>query len=211
MSEPLEILVEMEIDVDGAPNAYGPRGKPTLDYELNAHVGGKSSGAVVGYIMVTDPSNPHRRIPAVQGPNDPFPGHYISTTAFQDSLNSNRLDPRKYVDSSKINYVVRGREAEDHGVHLGDFVAVHSLRNNTSVFGIVGDSGNSTGAEGSLALLQALGYPFTTGKTGSVDKREIIVRYFAESNVDHAFFQEQAQIDIEAAALGLSKDFSEHH
>jgi Fungal chitosanase of glycosyl hydrolase group 75 len=211
MSETLEIIIHMEIDVDGAPNAYGPRGKPTLDYELNAHVGGKSSGAVVGYIMVHDPENPGRKIPAIQGADDPFPGHYISTTAFQDSKNTNPLDPRKYVDSSKINYVVRGAEAENHGVHLGDFVAVHSLKHDKSVFGIVGDSGNSSGAEGSLALLQALGYPFTTGKTGSVDRREIIVRYFVRSNADHHFFKDQAQIDGEAAALGLSKDFSEHH
>jgi hypothetical protein len=76
------------------------------------------------------------------------------------------------------------------------------------VFGIVGDSGNPTGAEGSLALLQALGYPFTTGKTGEVERKEIIVRYFPGSNPEHQFFDTQANLDAAAASLGLSKDFT---
>ncbi len=211
MLEKLEIIVKMDVDVDGAPNAYGPRGKATLDYELNAHVGARSTGAVVGYVMVPDPKNRHRTVPAIQGSDDPCPGYYVSTTAFQDSKNNNLRDPRRYVDASKIHYVVRGLEAENHGVHLGDFVAVHSLRHDTSVLGIVGDSGHSSGGEGSLALLQALGYPFTTGKTGSVDQPEIIVRYFPRSNADHHFFKDQAQIDSEAENLKLDKDFSEHH
>jgi peptidoglycan hydrolase-like protein with peptidoglycan-binding domain len=210
-SRSVETIVKMEIDVDGAPNAYGPPGRPTLDFELNAHVGARSTGAIVGYIVIADPHNPQHGIPAVQGPNDPCPGYFISTTAFQDLKNKNKLDPRKYVDASKINYVVRGTLAEENGVHLGDLIAVHSLRNNKSVFGIVGDSGNSSGAEGSLALLQALGYPFTSGKTGSVDHAEIVIRYFPGSNPDQHFFQDQAQIDSEANTLGLSKDFSAHH
>ena len=115
-------------------------GWPTLDFELNAHVGARSTGAIVGYIVIADPHNPQHGIPAVQGPNDPCPGYFISTTAFQDLKNKNKLDPRKYVDASKINYVVRGTLAEENGVHLGDLIAVHSLRNNKSVFGIVGDS-----------------------------------------------------------------------
>jgi hypothetical protein len=205
MSQPVEILVGMEVDVDGAPNAYGPPGKPTLDFELNAHVGAKSSGAIVGYITKADGRTPETQ------QSGPFKGYFISTTAFQDRT-KNRLDTARYVDASKINYVVRGSVAVEHGVHLGDFVAVHSIRHNTSVFGIVGDDGNSTGAEGSLALLRALGHTeITSGKTGGVDKKEIIVRYFPGSNPDQHFFKDQEQIDTEAVALKLSKDFSTHH
>jgi hypothetical protein len=61
MSQPVEILVGMEVDVDGAPNAYGPPGKPTLDFELNAHVGAKSSGAIVGFITKADGRTPETR------------------------------------------------------------------------------------------------------------------------------------------------------
>lgn len=201
----LLIVREFEIDVDGAPNAYGPPGVgPTLDFELSAHVRANSAGAIVGYITNSDSSKP------TQGATDPFPGYYISTTAFQDIANNNALDPNKYVDASKINYVVRGRVAAEHAVHLGDFVAVHSVSNNCSVFGIVGDCGNSSGAEGSLALLQALGYPFKSGKCGSVKASDIIVRYFYKSNPTQRFFSTQAQIDGTALQVGLSKDFSAH-
>jgi len=203
----IDLLIgrEFEIDVDGAPNAYGPPGVgPTLDFELNAHVGAKSTGAIVGYITNSDGSKPTQRA------TDPFPGYYISSTAFQDVANNDPLDPNTYLDAAKVNYVVRGQVAEEHGVHLGDFIAVYSVSNNSSVFGIVGDSGNSSGAEGSLALLQALGYPFKSGKSGSVKANDIIVRYFPKSNPAQRFFSTQGQIDSTAAQIGLSKDFSVH-
>ena len=51
-------------------------------------------------------------------------------------------------------------------------------RSQRAVFGIVGDTGNPSGDEGSLHLLQELGYPFHDGRSGSVTRREIIVRFF---------------------------------
>src|ERR1022692_4876506 len=51
---PVEITTAMKIDVDGAPNAYGPKGKETLDYELNAHEGARATGAIVGYVTKKD-------------------------------------------------------------------------------------------------------------------------------------------------------------
>ena len=198
----VELTTSLTLDVDGAPNAYGPPGKPALDFELNAHRGAKASGEIVGYLTKSD-----GRTPEVQGPQDPFPEYYVSTTAFSDKRNPNRLDSRKYVDASKINYVVLGNFAARHGAKLGDFVAVHSQKTGKSVFGIIGDSGNSTGAEGSLALLRSLGYAVQNGKAGGVEKKEIVIRYFPGSNPDHHFFESQAHIDQEAATLALSKDF----
>ena len=197
---PVELTTNMAVDVDGAPNAYGPKGKPTLDYELNAHEGARLSGKVVGYL--TEGGHP-----VLQGPNDPYPGYYISTTGFADEANHNLNDPRRYLDASKVNYVVLGRLARQKHVVLGDFAAVHSTATGKSVYAIVGDSGNSSGAEGSLALLQALGYPFTNGKSDSVHKKEIIIRYFPGSNPGHTFYPAQEQIDKRAAALGLDKTF----
>lgn len=81
----IEITTKMAIDVDGAPNAYGPKGKPKLDYELNAHEGAKETGKIVGYLTRDD------HTPELPGPNDPFPGYYISTAAFYDKGNPNRL------------------------------------------------------------------------------------------------------------------------
>ena len=200
-SRPLEITVNMKIDVDGAPNAYGPKGKKALDYERNAHEGARASGRIVGYLTRNDGT------PELQGRHDPFPGYYISTTGFCDQANPNPRDPRRYVNASKVNYVVLADIAKENGVVLGDFVAVYSKKTHRAVFGIIGDSGNPDGTEGSLALLRALGYHFKNGKSGEAEK-EIVIRYFPGSNPEHRFYQTQAQINKRARALGLSKKFS---
>ena len=67
------------------------------------------------------------------------------------------------------------------------------------------DSGNESGAEGSLALVQALGYPLKDGIEDSVDDREIVIRYFPKSNPDKQFFKTQAELDRAAEKLGLKR------
>ncbi len=196
-----EILTHrMDVDVDGAPNAYGPSGKPTLDFLVNAHYLNHANQQIVGYLV-----DEHNR-PILQGPNDPFPGYYISQTAFVDIANPNERDPRRYVDARNINYVVRGDAARRRGVKVGDFVSVYSRRTHKSVFAVVGDTGNPTGDEGSLHLLQDLGYPFHDGKDDSVEKPEIVIRFYPGSNPSHQFFFTQAELDRAAAKLGLSRD-----
>jgi hypothetical protein len=197
-----EVLTHrMDVDVDGAPNAYGPPGKPTLDVLINAHYLERADQEIVGYLM------DDKRHPILQGPEDPFPGYYISQTAFSDVANHNQLDPRSYVDARNINYVVRGNHARRRGVKVGDFVAVYSKRTHKAVFAIVGDTGNPSGDEGSLHLLQDLGYPFRDGKSDSVTRPEIVIRFYANSNPGHQFFFTQAALDEAATKLGLSRDF----
>jgi hypothetical protein len=197
-----EVLTHrMDVDVDGAPNAYGPPGKPTLDVLINAHYLERADQEIVGYLM------DDRRRPILQGPKDPFPGYYISQTAYTDVANHNQRDPRGYVDARNINYVVRGNDARRRGVKVGDFVAVYSKRTHKAVFAIVGDTGNPSGDEGSLHLLQDLGYPFHDGKSDSVTRPEIIVRFYTNSNPKHQFFFAQAALDEAATKLGLSRDF----
>jgi hypothetical protein len=101
-----EVLTHrMDVDVDGAPNAYGPPGTQTLDILLNAHYLNRADNEIVGYLI------DEQKRPIPQGPKDPFPGYYISQTAFTDIENQNQRDPRKYVDARNINYVVRGNAA----------------------------------------------------------------------------------------------------
>ena len=198
-----EILTHrMDVDVDGAPNAYGPPDKETLDVLLDAHYLNRADEPIVGYL-----TDDHGR-PILQGPNDPFPGYYISQTAFSDIQNQNERDPRRYVDARNINYVVRGNRARRRGVKVGDFAAVYSERTHKSVFAIVGDTGNPTGDEGSLHVLQDLGYPFHDGRNESVEKPEIVIRFYPDSNPEHRFFFTQAELDEAAGKLGLSRDFS---
>jgi hypothetical protein len=193
----------MDVDVDGAPNAYGPPGVKALDRLHNARYRGRRNGEIVGYL--TDDDDPS--VPIVQGPGDPYPGYYISQTAFTDPQRTDPRDPLRYVDATKINYVVLGNAARRRGARIGDFVAVYSRRTGKSVFGIVGDDGNPSGDEGSLHLLQALGYPFRNGTEDSVERREIVVRFFPGSNPKRLFFHSQEELDAAAERMGLSREF----
>ena len=199
----LEVQVRMDVDVDGAPNAYGPKGKKTLDVLAHAYspkVPGKRQ-ELVGYMTNDDDGKP-----MIQRKGDPYPGYYVSQTDFADIRNPREEDPRRYVNAATTNYVVLGRVAIDGGVHLGDFVTVYSCRTGKSAYAIVGDSGNESGAEGSLALVRALGYTqITNGIDESVNDPEIVVRYFPNSNPKHQFFKTQAELDTAAKKLGLTK------
>jgi hypothetical protein len=200
-----EILTRrMDVDVDGAPNAYGPVGSHALDEPLSAHYRRRPHGEIVGYLTEDD----HPTVPVVQGPKDPYPGYYISQTAYTDTANTTERDPRRYVDATKINYIVLGNEAKRKGAQLGDFVAVYSRKTHKAVYGIVADSGNPSGDEGSLHLLQTLGYPFKNGTDDSVEGREVVVRFFPGSNPRQLFFHTQAQLDNAAEKLGLSREFA---
>ena len=199
-----EIVVPMTVDVDGAPNAYGPDNSKALDYELNAHKGAKKSGAVVGYLL--DKSGK----PVIQGKNDPAPGFYVSKTAYFNVSNSTETDPRRYLNAAEINYTVLATSAKKAGVETGDFCVVHSIDNNKTVYAIVGDTGHSSGAEGSLALLQRLGYPVKNGKSDP-KIQNIVVRYFAKTNPSKQFYTDQGQLDHAAKALGLDDNFARYH
>jgi hypothetical protein len=200
-----EIVVKMSVDVDGAPNSYGPRDKDALDFELNAHVGAKKTGAIVGYLI-----DKHGK-PIIQGPNDPAPGFYISRTTYFDVNNQKEADPRRYVNAAEINYTVLASSAKQKGVKPGDFCVVHAIKKNKTVFAIVGDSGHSSGEEGSLALLQRLGFKVKSGKSAEEAMTDIVVRYFANSNPSKQFFFKQSELDTAAEQFGFDTDFSMFH
>ena len=194
----------MDVDVDGAPNAYGPPGSHTLDNLRDAHYRRRRHGEIVGYLTDDD----HPTVPILQGPHDPFPGYYISQTAFTDPTITDPRNPRRYVDATKINYVVLGKQATKQGARLGDFVTVTSLRTHRTVFAIIGDDGNPSGNEGSLHLLQSLGYPFRDGKNDAVDHSEILIRFYPHSNPTHQFFHTQPALDHAAQSLNLTLTFT---
>ncbi|HKQ87915.1 MAG TPA: glycoside hydrolase family 75 protein [Candidatus Acidoferrales bacterium] len=133
----------MTIDADGAPNAYSPD-NTGLDDLSNAGMPGHWDG------IVTDHGEPF-----VQGPDDPFPGFYISQTALVD-WSKERTDPARYVDASKIPYIVLpGDLSRQFGARLGDFAVVVNIRRGIAANAIFADIG--TLGEGSIALADALG------------------------------------------------------
>jgi hypothetical protein len=137
----------MTIDADGAPNAYHPD-NIGLDDLANAGSPGNWQG------LAKDADGE----PFVQGPNDPFPGYYVSATALADRTKPVN-DPTRYVDASKIPFIVLpGGMARQIGTRPGDFAFVFNQRNGKSSYAIFGDVGPSERiGEGSMALAENLG------------------------------------------------------
>lgn len=137
----------MTIDADGAPNAYHPD-NTGLDDLANAGTPGRWEG------LAKDPDGE----PYVQGPDDPYPGYYISATALADRSKPPN-DPSRYVDASRIPFIVLpGGMARQLGARPGDFAAAFNQRNGKSSYAIFGDVGPFDRiGEGSIALAENLG------------------------------------------------------
>jgi hypothetical protein len=134
----------MTIDADGAPNAYNPQ-NTGLDDLANA-------GAPGHWVGILQDKNGD---PLVQGPDDPFPGYYISCTALADWTKAPN-DPTRFVDASKIPYIVLpGAVARELGAWPGDLAVVVNFWNGNYSYAILGDIG--TLGEGSIALANNLG------------------------------------------------------
>jgi Fungal chitosanase of glycosyl hydrolase group 75 len=143
-SQAFFFLSGITIDADGAPNAYHPD-NIGLDDLVNAGVPGHWDG-----VMTDGDGNP-----LIQGSDDPFPGYYVSCTSLSDRTKRSS-DPSRYVDASKVPYIVLPRDvAAQGGARLGDFAAVVNLRNGKSSYAIFADVG--TLGEGSIALANNLG------------------------------------------------------
>ncbi len=162
----------MKIDADGAPAAYHPDDKGLDDLENAGDPGD-------WWALVTDTGEPDGE-PIIQGDDDPAPGYYISRTALEDET-KDRTDPRRYVDATKIPYIVLPENENEKflkkaKVKLGDFAAVYSGENGKLAFAIFADTGLSYAGgveewrfgEGSIALAKALGIP-SSPKTGGTD------------------------------------------
>jgi hypothetical protein len=137
----------MTIDADGAPNAYHPDNSG-LDDLANAGTPGSWEG------LAKDADGE----PFIQGPNDPFPGYYVSATALADRSKAAN-DPTRYVDASRIPFLVLpGGMARQLGARVGDFAVVFNQRNGKISYAIFGDVGpHDRIGEGSMALAENLG------------------------------------------------------
>ncbi len=158
----------MSVDADGAPKAYHPRPKQGLDCLANAGHPGD------WWALVTDTGKPDGQ-PILQGPTDPAPGFYVSTTSLQN-VDKPVSDPRRYVDASTVPYIAVSPVLRDKAkVKLGDFVVV--TNGDRRAFAIVADIGPKQHlGEGSIALAEALGLPSNACHGGGAKKG---VRYVA--------------------------------
>lgn len=186
----------LEIDADGAPNAYGPPSSPGLDALGNAGHDGNWYG------IVTDTGKPTGK-PLVQGPNDPFPGKFISGTALVDHGYPEH-DPRRYVDSTVTCYLSVPSDAEhQRGVKLGDVCLAYNRLTNKYAVGIVADIGpKGKYGEGSIAMATHIGIKNVSPRNGGQESGIICVVFKGSSKGwprPDAEVQDQAQALLEAA------------
>ena len=169
---------KMHVDADGAPNAYHPDDGPGLDALSCAGHKGHWWG------IVTDQSG----VPVIQGPGDPCPGFYISTTSLQDH-SQDRRKPTRYVDAGSIPFIVLPPQALKWGVSLGDTAAVYfgGFSVSQPAYAIFADVGprDSIG-EGSIALADALGVK-SNPRRGGVDQHSVIYVVFPGSKFKPAW------------------------
>ena len=156
------------VDADGSPRAYGPYGQG-LDHLDNAGHPGNWWG------IVTDSEG----YPVLQGERDPAPGYYVSTTSLQNSQFP-RTDPRRYIDSEQIAFIVVpgpvARAAK--GIVLGCRAEITHADTGKTIGAIVADLGPASHlGEMSIAAAKALGLN-PDPKTGGSSNRDFKYQFF---------------------------------
>jgi len=188
------------VDADGSPRAYGPNNSG-LDWTANAGSPGNWWG------IVTDINGD----PIIQGPGDPFPGMYVSTTSLVQSGFSNS-NPLRYVDSENIPYIAMPSSLQSlANISKGDLAYVTNITNGNASFAYLADTGpGGKLGEGSMALATALGLN-NSPKTGGTSQGIINYVVFPQSGFGNGTHLTPTQIDsmglIEltaAGGLGLS-------
>jgi Fungal chitosanase of glycosyl hydrolase group 75 len=193
--KPFFFTSRLQVDADGSPKAYHPPthrhrsgSPPGLDRLANAGSPGNWFG------IVTNRSGE----PVVQGHIDPAPGFYVSQTALVYRERPRRADPRRYVDATKIPYIVLSPQVrQSTGARLGDLAFVWNRRNGKAAHAIFADIGpaNEIG-EGSIVLARALGIPSDPkagGQTG-----DVVSLVFPRSGNQNG--RQKAEIVVEARA-----------
>lgn len=204
----------MKIDVDGAPNAYGPDNKG-LDFTENAKSFHKDTKTChwAGVVAV-DGGNPVMQqaglckghylygTPVTQE-TGPYKGYYVSTTSLHLPLSEgNAADPQTYVDATKIPYIALPPAfVKQFGVIPGDLAFVVNQTNGKSAFAIYADSGPSDQiGEGSVALADALKIKNLSPRNGGVSAG-IQFMVFPKSGLGQGKLRTLAEINASGTKL----------
>ena len=177
----------MDADADGSPRAYKADDKApgtALDKVGHAHDGDDWFGVVT--ILNGAPSVSGKGTPYVQTKErgDPYPGFYVSKTSLQDRSITDFRNPKRFVDPEVFPYVVLpgrgtrvvkkkteiltpdGQAHTFNGTQIGDLAYVVSPSTNRSFGAVIAEGGPwSKAGEGSIRLLEQLGFPGCTGNS----------------------------------------------
>ena len=195
------------VDADGAPNAYHPddaahpapphRG---LDDPRNAGYPGTSWWSSV---LARDPAHLSRPFVRTTGP---FAGYFVSKTWLAGP--GAETDPAKYVDSTKVPYIVMPGSAFARLAGTGtrgDVGIAWNLTNGRSTAFVIADQGGGSDArlgEGSIALFEALGGSNINARNGSgVAPGNVRFVVFPRSRLQMPWPTSNARIDQHARAL----------
>jgi len=165
----VRFLAGLTVDADGAPRAYGPAGTQPLDYLANAGSPGRWWG------IATDKSGK----PFIQKEHDPAPGYYVSTTSYQRSGFA-ICDPRRYVDSEKVPFIVVPAPLRKmvKGIVLGCAATITRGSSGESIACVVADFGPAKHlGEASIAAARMLEVPCNP-KTGGSDRQDFTYTLF---------------------------------
>lgn len=192
----IEFDAGMAIDADGALRAYHP---DDTGLDRLAHAGAPGNW----WALATDDATP-AGTPLVQGPGDPAPGYYVSTTSLYDASRAHG-DPRRYVDSEAVPYVALPAPfTESLGCRLGDLAWVErtsldgAVHRSAAIFADVAPPSAPLG-EGSIALADRLGVPSDPRAGGTF---RVSVRYVVFCGIGTpAWPRAVADVDAEAARL----------
>jgi hypothetical protein len=166
-------LGRLAVDADGSPKAYNPKSRLGLDDLVNA-------GRPGHWWAIATNNCKSSGTPVVQGPNDPAPGFYVSTTSMTDLAIPGCSNPAKYLDSEKIPFVALAPRIArfNFGKSEGNLVAALAP-SGKSALAVFGDVAPPDGiGEGSIAFVQALGYN-PSARSGGTPAREIAYVIFA--------------------------------
>jgi hypothetical protein len=196
----LIFMGRLRVDADGAPRAYHPQQQRGLDRLDNAgHAGDWWGIATNTRDHEGDPNcAPHGK-PVVQGPHDPAPGFYVSTTTMMDPRVEDCRRQRAYVDADAINYVALPRKlaAYDARHHAGPLAMVVNTRNEKRAGAVLADEAPPTGfGEGSIALARRLGYR-PSPRDGGTEARDAFYLVFTDTQ---KFPHAEKVVDDAAAA-----------
>ncbi|PKP21107.1 MAG: hypothetical protein CVU05_07545 [Bacteroidetes bacterium HGW-Bacteroidetes-21] len=175
---------KMYIDADGSPRAYGPNNSG-LDWTANAGYTGNWWG------VVSDAYGD----PILQGPTDPYPGMYVSTTSLVNSAYGT-TNPLRYVNSETVPYFVLPTALVSlGGIHIGDIAYVYNTVTGLGCYAIYADSGPAGSlGEGSIYLASQIGVN-PNARTGGTSLQIIDYIVFPNSGYGQGSIPTIAQID----------------
>lgn len=219
----------MEVDTDGAPDAYHPENIGTTNI-CNALSVAPESGScklavwkancladyfeakknnfdrgphICFFALITNEGKP-----AIQGPSDPKPGFFVSTTALQNR-GYDSASPLAQINANEIPYVVlpAGLARKIGNVHLGDVAIMYRKSTDLLSYGLVADVGpRDKLGEGSVALHKNLGNdPFALKSgirraTRGISRRDVAYLIFPGSGVTLTEFTAH-NIDVKGTEL----------